>query len=175
MSNLNRYLYVVFPNVKFQTHQAIHILCTSTLQSGWFHYRHKEAITVLIKAVHRKNLVDKKHIKLIKHHQMYLPRSKPGNYIRYCHLYPIQGTLRIWLIISLSLRMDDHECNLSHLSSYLSFDQQKKNMRKNGPVEQATHQWSVPPGVVEPSKVIVPKDEAHLATSTTWRQGSPTS
>jgi len=48
-------------------------------------------------------------------------------------------------------------------------------MTKNGPVEQATHQWSVPPGVVEPSKVIVPKDETHLATSTTWRQGSPTS
>ena len=99
MSNLNRYLYVVFPNVKFQTHQAIHILCTSTLQSGWFHYRHKEATIVLIKAVHRKNLVDKKHIKLIKRHQMYLPRSKRGNHIRYCHLYPIQGTLRIWLII----------------------------------------------------------------------------
>ena len=33
----------------------------------------------------------------------------------------------------------------------------------------ATHQWSVPPGVVEPSEVIVPKDEAHLATSSTWQ------
>mmetsp|Transcript_18243 Transcript_18243/g.40237 ORF Transcript_18243/g.40237 Transcript_18243/m.40237 type:complete len:209 (+) Transcript_18243:1330-1956(+) len=34
--------------------------------------------------------------------------------------------------------------------------------------QTSTHQWSVPPGVVEPSKVIVPKDETHLATSTTW-------
>mmetsp|Transcript_68311 Transcript_68311/g.107339 ORF Transcript_68311/g.107339 Transcript_68311/m.107339 type:complete len:209 (+) Transcript_68311:1367-1993(+) len=34
--------------------------------------------------------------------------------------------------------------------------------------QTSTHQWSIAPWVVEPSKVIVPKDEAHLSTASTW-------